>query len=174
MLSQEIKDQLLERLKVVQDMLKGDVALSREQMKTITDIFQALANICNEALTMQDVIARKELTTNDKQNEPLLSICIPTYNRMEKLKCSVGTVIREFYDKENVEILVSDNCSPDETESVMAFVLKCYPRVRYYRNEENIGPVRNFISCYQRARGRYVWLSSDDDFLLEGTGNLIM
>ena len=59
MLSQEIKGELLDCLKVVQDMLKGNSALSREQMKTITDIFQASANICNEALTMQDVIARK-------------------------------------------------------------------------------------------------------------------
>lgn len=173
MLSQEIKDELLDCLKVVQDMLKGNSALSREQMKTITDIFQASANICNEALTMQDVIARKELINNDKQNEPLLSICIPTYNRAEKLKCSIGTIIREFYDKDNVEILVSDNCSPDETESVMEFVLQYYPRVKYYRNKENIGPTRNFISCYKKARGRYVWLFSDDDFLLEGTGDLI-
>ena len=175
MLSREITAELLDCLKVVQDTLKGNSALSREKMKSIADIFQASADICNEVLlAKEEVTVPKEPIDNSEQKEPILSICIPTYNRMEKLKCSVGTVIREFYDKENVEILVSDNCSPDETESVMAFVLKCYPRVRYYRNEENIGPVRNFISCYQRARGRYVWLFSDDDFLLEGTGNLIM
>ena len=174
MLSQEIKDELLDCLKVVQDMLKGNSALGREQLKNIADIFQASANICNEALTAQgEVIATKEMADNDEQDEPVLSVCIPTYNRVEELKRSLGTIIREFYDKDNVEILVSDNCSPDATEMLMAAVLRAYPRIRYYRHEKNMGPTRNFISCYQRARGRYVWLFSDDDFLLEGTGDLI-
>lgn len=175
MLSQEIKDELLDCLKVVQDMLKGNSALSREKMKSIADIFQASADICNEVLmAKEEMIVSNKLIANDEQDEPVLSICIPTYNRAEKLKCSIGTIIREFYDKDNVEILVSDNCSPDETESVMEFVLQYYPRVKYYRNEENIGPTRNFISCYKRAHGRYVWLFSDDDFLLRGTGDLVM
>lgn len=172
MLSQDVKAELLDCLNVVQAMLKGDSALSREQLKSVADIFQASADICHEVLTAQEeMIVSNKLIANE--NEPVLSICIPTYNRAEKLKCSIGTVIREFYNKENVEILVSDNCSPDETESVMAFILEYYPRVRYYRNDENIGPTRNFISCYQRARGKYVWLFSDDDYLFEGTGDLV-
>lgn len=175
MLSQEIKGELLDCLKVVQDMLKGNSALGGVQLKSIADIFQAAANICNEALTMQgEVIAKKELINNDKQHEPFLSICIPTYNRVEDLKCSLGAIIREFYSMDNVEILVSDNCSTDETELLMKNVLCSYPRIRYYRHDENIGPARNFISCYQRACGRYVWLISDDDFLLENAGNLVM
>ena len=175
MLSQEIKDELLDCLEIVQDMLKGNSALSREKMKSIADIFQASADICNEeVMAQEEMIVSNKLIANDEQDEPVLSICIPTYNRAEKLKCSIGTIIREFYDKDNVEILVSDNCSPDETESVMEFVLQYYPRVKYYRNEENIGPTRNFISCYKRAHGRYVWLFSDDNFLLRGTGDLVM
>ena len=77
MLSQEIKDELLDCLKVVQDMLKGNSALGREQLKNIADIFKASANICNEALTAQgEVIATKEMADNDEQDEPVLSVCI--------------------------------------------------------------------------------------------------
>lgn len=175
MLSQEIKDELLDCLEIVQDMLKGNSALSREKMKSIADIFQASADICNEELMAQEeLILSNKLIANDEQNEPLLSICIPTYNRVEELKRSLGAIIREFYGRDNVEILVSDNCSPDETELLMKNVLCSYPRIRYYRHDENIGPTRNFISCYQRACGKYVWLISDDDFLLENAGDLVM
>lgn len=175
MLSQEIKVELLDCLKVVQDMLKGNSALSREKMKSIADIFQASADICNEEVMAQEkMIVSNKLSAKEEQDEPVLSVCIPTYNRVEELKRSLGTIIREFYDKDNVEILVSDNCSHDETELLMKNVLRSYPRIRYYRHDENIGPTRNFISCYKRACGRYVWLFSDDDFLLEGKGDLVM
>ena len=67
MLSQEIKDELLDCLKVVQDMLKGNSALSREKMKSIADIFQASADICNEeVMAQEEMIVSNKLIANDE------------------------------------------------------------------------------------------------------------
>lgn len=98
---------------------------------------------------------------------PKLTIAIPTYNRQEKLRESLERVIK--YSKElDVEILVSDNASLDNTEQVVKEMQKKYYYIKYYRNSENLGFDGNFFNCFEKAKGEYVWLLSDDDILLPG------
>ena len=71
---------------------------------------------------------------------PLVSIGIPTYNRASSyLQYALRSAVRQTF--ENIEIIVSDNCSSDSTESVVKEFGDS--RVRYYRQKENIGPVNN-------------------------------
>jgi glycosyltransferase involved in cell wall biosynthesis len=65
-------------------------------------------------------------------------------------------------------LIISDNASVDETSSVAQ---DCAARglcLRYIRNPQNIGPDANFLQCFEQARGKYVWLFSDDDLIVPG------
>lgn len=92
---------------------------------------------------------------------PKVTVAIPTYNRAPLLKQCLETILRQtFYD---FEVIISDNCSPDETgETVRAF---SDPRIRYYRNESNLGVFPNMNRCLELARGEHIAFAHDDDLL---------
>lgn len=93
-------------------------------------------------------------------NQPLLSICIPTYNRAEYLDQCLKAIVEQDGFDDRVEIVISDNCSTDETkERVKAYSQK-YSNIRYFRNEENLAD-RNFPLSLQRATGILRKLTND-------------
>jgi glycosyltransferase involved in cell wall biosynthesis len=98
----------------------------------------------------------------------LLSICIPTYNRQEYLQVSLTEIVKQADMFPDVEIIVINNNSTDTTEQLVAELWNEYPKIRYFRNNENIGGDANFIRCVEEARGQYVWLFGDDEILLPG------
>ena len=93
---------------------------------------------------------------------PLVSIGIPTYNRANSyLKKAIADAQSQTYP--NIEIIISDNCSSDNTEEVV----RSFPdsKIRYYRQKVNIGPNNNFNFCLNQARGEYFLLFQDDDLI---------
>ncbi len=100
--------------------------------------------------------------------KPLLTIAIPTYNRKDKLKLCLQYILEQSEGRDDIEILVSDNCSSDGTEELMKTIAEKNPKINYCRNSENIGPDRNFLNCYEKATGDYILLLGDDDMLLPG------
>jgi glycosyltransferase involved in cell wall biosynthesis len=62
---------------------------------------------------------------------------------------------------------VSDNCSTDDTESVVSRFISVGHKIRYIKNKRNIGPDANFRQCFEAARGKYFLLFSDDDLLVD-------
>lgn len=104
---------------------------------------------------------------------PILTIAIPTYNRVDKLKKCIELVMKEIQDRP-IEVMVSDNASTDNTQQVMEEIQKEYPQIMYYRNKENVGADRNFLNCYEKAKGDYIWLIGDDDMLLPNAIDTIL
>jgi glycosyltransferase involved in cell wall biosynthesis len=100
-----------------------------------------------------------------------LSILIPTYNRAQKLIRMLENIETEIArsDAANfLEVIVSDNASPDETKiAVEEFIPNGY-KIRYFRQDVNVGFDRNIKFLYEQAKGDYVWYVSDDDILLPG------
>jgi abequosyltransferase len=100
---------------------------------------------------------------------PLLTIAIPTYNRSEYLAQLLTALAPQLAREPRVELLISDNASPDNTpdliNSFRAKGLSC----RYIRNETNIGSDANFLQCFKEAAGKYVWLVGDDDIIAPGS-----
>lgn len=93
---------------------------------------------------------------------PLVTIAIPTYNRAEKtLPETLRSAIAQTYT--NLEIIVSDNCSTDATESVVQSIGGA--RVVYVRQSENLGLNGNLNQCLERASGAYVLMLHDDDLI---------
>lgn len=90
---------------------------------------------------------------------PKLSVCVPTYNRAEYLSQALHTLtvqtLREF------ELLVVDNCSTDGTASLVESLRN--PRIRFHRNERNVGSRENWNRCLDLAGGEYVAICHDDD-----------
>lgn len=99
---------------------------------------------------------------------PLLTIAIPTYNRSGCLAQLLEFLAPQLAGETRVELLISDNASPDDTPEVVASFQARGTELTYSRNETNIGSDANFIRCYEMARGEYVWIFGDDDIIVPG------
>ncbi len=100
--------------------------------------------------------------------KPLLTIAIPTYNRAGCLQELLSAFADQLKGEQRVEFIIADNASADETPAVVQGFVDRGLRVRYLRNNENIGADANFLQCFEQARGKYVWLFSDDDLIVPG------
>ena len=97
-------------------------------------------------------------------NTPLVSVGIPTYNRANgNLLKVIERALGQTW--QNVEVIVSDNCSTDHTPDLVGAIED--PRLRYIRQETNIGPNNNFNYCLKQAKGEYFLLFHDDDMIDE-------
>ncbi len=101
-------------------------------------------------------------------DRPLLTIAIPTWNRAVFLDRLLSVLLNELCDQPEVELLVSDNASPDNTGELVEQYRQRGLRLRYLRNESNLGPDANILKCYVQASGKYVWILSDDDLPMPG------
>lgn len=102
--------------------------------------------------------------------QPLLSICIPTYNRAKILDQSLENIERELrtIDTNDIEFIISNNCSTDNTESVIQKYIERGVPIKYICNERNIGADDNIVQCFKKGKGKYIWVLGDDDFLKNG------
>jgi glycosyltransferase involved in cell wall biosynthesis len=101
--------------------------------------------------------------------KPLLTIAIPTWKRADYLRMNLAQLNTEVANRyDMVEILVSDNCSPDDTAAVVAEAVAGGMTIRYIRNSTNIGSDHNIAQCFNEARGRYVLILGDDDLFVDG------
>ena len=91
---------------------------------------------------------------------PLISICIPTYNRSKILKSVLQQYIQNQEFDDEIEIVISDNASTDDTEKVCREICSLCDRIRYFRNTENIIDL-NFIKVLDYAEGDYLKLYND-------------
>jgi glycosyltransferase involved in cell wall biosynthesis len=96
---------------------------------------------------------------------PLVSVVIPSYNYGRYIKTAVDSVLAQDYP--NIEVVVSDNASKDETSRVLAAYAND-ARVRVHVNPRNIGLTPNINNGITLARGEFVTMLSADDFLLPG------
>ncbi|MDU1904884.1 MAG: glycosyltransferase family 2 protein [Dysgonomonas sp.] len=100
----------------------------------------------------------------------LLSITIPTYNRAKFLDDSLSSLYEQLSEGNlPVEVIISDNCSTDNTEEVVNKYIKKGFDINYIKNSSNLGMDGNFTQCFRLASGKYVWLLGDDDYLKEGS-----
>lgn len=99
------------------------------------------------------------------KNAPLVSVCIPTFNRAGCLEKAITSAQKS--DFPNLEIIVSDNASNDSTEELCRQKAKSDVRIRYFRHPKNLGPTANFEFARTQAKGKYFLWLGDDDCLTE-------
>jgi len=93
-------------------------------------------------------------------SSPKVSILIPTYNRADYLQKAIASALAQNYT--NIEVLVLDDCSPDNTPAVVAEFMDD-PRVQYVRHRKNLGITGNWKFGIEKASGDYFCLLHDDD-----------
>ena len=97
---------------------------------------------------------------------PLLSICIPTYNRAGYIAQTVSSF--ELEKHPNVEMIVVDDASTDNTPIILENLAKKYSNLHSIRNQRNLHLDKNTIKAMSLAKGKYCWLFGDDDYVKPG------
>ena len=100
---------------------------------------------------------------------PLLTIAIPTYNRcafLDRCLQSIEEALKAIPMDVEIEVLVLDNASQDDTAAIAHKHEATLRGFRYLQNESNIGGNLNIARVADLARGQYVWCLGDDDWLM--------
>ena len=92
---------------------------------------------------------------------PKVSIGIPVYNGAKTLASTIEAAINQDYG--NLEIIISDNCSTDETQIIAESYQAKDPRIKYVRQEKNFGMTSNFSKVFEYSTGEFfMWAAHDD------------
>lgn len=108
--------------------------------------------------------------------KPILSICIPTFNRAEYLRGLLDSIYKSCKGNEDsIEVVISNNESTDHTEDVVNEYKKYFKQLRYHYHFEALLPgEKNFFFVSRMATGEYVWLIGDDDEIAEDAITIIL
>lgn len=101
-----------------------------------------------------------------------LSLCMATYNRGDFIAETIESVLPQLTDE--VELVIVDGNSPDETEAVVRAYTDRHPRIRYYREPVNSGIDADYDRAVGYAVGDYCWLMPDDDLLAPNAVERVM
>lgn len=101
----------------------------------------------------------------------LISICIPTYNRANELDECLNSIFSQIDSNElknNIVVEVFDDCSSDNTTSIVNNYKNNYSNILFHTNKENIGMDKNFQKMFYESKARFIFTLGDDDVLLPG------
>ena len=100
----------------------------------------------------------------DKLLSPKVSIGMPVFNSEFKIKKALDSLLTQSFS--NFEIIISDNCSKDNTMIICEDYKSKDYRIKYFRQSKNIGAFSNFEFVLNKAKSKYFMWASDDDFWL--------
>ncbi len=120
---------------------------------------------CNQG-SDTNIYMLNRITVTDKSrfSNQTISCIIPCYNYGHFLAEAIESVLRQTIPAD--EIIIADDCSTDMTAEIALFFQKKYPdRIKYIKNSENLGIVRNFNKAVGLSTGAYVvFLGADNRF----------
>lgn len=94
-----------------------------------------------------------------------LSILIPTFNHGEYIKVLLESIISQVERRKDVEVLIADNASTDNTSEICLSFCKKSTNLKYKRNESNLGFDLNVVGLINSSLGRFSWIIGSDDWL---------
>lgn len=95
--------------------------------------------------------------------KPLVSIILPVYNREDVIEETIKCAINQSY--KNIELIISDNCSTDNTWKILEGYAKADERIKIYKTDKNLGPVLNWKNCLDKVSGEYTKILWSDDLI---------
>jgi len=104
------------------------------------------------------------------EGKPIISICIPAYNRRGTLKEGLESIIAQFDGEieKKIEVIVADDASPDLTiQPMVREFMKKYSNIKYYRYPKNMRLSSNLVHVTTFANGEYLRLMADDDCMTD-------
>ena len=104
----------------------------------------------------------------EKNDEVMFSVELTTYNQEDYIAQTLQSIIDQKHNYK-YEILVSDDCSTDGTQSVIEDFYKKYPGIiKPVYNKKNLGAMNNYYATIARAKGKYIMGCGGDDYWLPG------
>jgi glycosyltransferase involved in cell wall biosynthesis len=97
-----------------------------------------------------------------KNDSPLISVVLATYNGSRFLAHQLESVIKQSY--RNIEIIIVDDCSTDNTISIIGNFIAQDNRIQLFQNTTNLGYIKNFEKGCSLAKGKFIALCDQDDF----------
>lgn len=95
-------------------------------------------------------------------SHPRVSVGLPVFNGAEFVRGAIESILRQDY--RDLELIISDNASTDDTGAICREAAMRDSRVRYHRNAANIGAAGNYNKVFELARGEYFkWAAHDDE-----------
>lgn len=110
-------------------------------------------------------------------SQPILSICIPTYNRANDIEHLLTNILEEskqLFSNELIEVVISDNASTDNTASVVESFQNKLVNLKYLKNPTNLEFDPNVINACNAATGIYCWCMGADDLISKGLLNYLV
>ncbi|UWY28614.1 glycosyltransferase [Flavobacterium sp. TR2] len=95
-----------------------------------------------------------------------VSVCMITYGHEKYIRQAIEGVLMQECDFE-VELIISNDCSPDMTDEVVQDIVKNYPkksRIKYFKHEINLGIMPNLFFSLEQCTGKYVAMCEGDDY----------
>lgn len=104
--------------------------------------------------------------------KPLISIAMTTYNGEKYISEQIDSILNQTY--KNIEIIICDDCSTDNTINILKEYEKKYNNIKIYLNESNIGLNNNFEKAIRYCNGEYIAISDQDDIWNENKLELLL
>ena len=125
--------------------------------------------LCNASVLFQTNI-------KDIEDYPLISIILPSYNKYDEILKTVRSIQNQSF--KNIEIIIVDDCSKDNSKEIYDYLLKTDSRIRIFYHLKNMGVWRSRLDGFLYSRGKYIIHLDTGDFLsnnmiLEISNNLI-
>jgi glycosyltransferase involved in cell wall biosynthesis len=92
-----------------------------------------------------------------------------TYGHEKYIEESINGVLSQVYNSE-IELIISDDCSPDNTEAVVNNIINTHPNgnwIKYIKHTENKGAIPNFVWTISQAKGKYIAICEGDDYWID-------
>lgn len=100
----------------------------------------------------------------DTTSQPLVSICVPTYNGAAFIAETLDSALNQTY--QNFEIVITDDKSSDSTLDICRSYAEKDSRIKVYENAQNLGLVGNWCECVEKASSKWVKFLFQDDLLV--------
>jgi glycosyltransferase involved in cell wall biosynthesis len=101
-------------------------------------------------------------------NSPLISVIVPSYNHERYIESALQSIANQTY--QNIELIVVDDASSDETISIIASWFSCrserFSSLRLFKNEKNLGADRTINKGIQESNGEYIAILNSDDLFM--------
>ena len=148
-----------------------------------TEIDPKIFNKRKDQFTFKDYINlcfKNKLLINDNKiennNKPIISVILPSFNKEDSLMISVRSIQNQHF--KNIEIIIVDDCSTDNSNSHFKYLLETDPRIRIFSHLKNMGVWRSRLDGFLYSRGKYILFfdTSDlyeDNYVLEDAYNLM-
>ena len=119
------------------------------------------------ALTLIEANCLKsEIVQRTQSASPILSVGLPVYNGAQWIVDAIESILEQSFT--DFELVIVDNASNDDTESLCRDFATRDNRVKYHRNLTNIGLYQNFDRAFALSTGQYFKWAADSDFCLDG------